>query len=81
MKCFKQLEFFFSVGLHKLPKNDEFIKDASKVPATRGSEKFLQWLSEFKKNLGKLQLDSLRRMLNPCRIHLEVSIKSKALNI
>ncbi|XP_060562666.1 antiviral innate immune response receptor RIG-I-like [Ruditapes philippinarum] len=58
-------------SLHNIPRKDAFIKEACVVPPTRGSEKFQQWLSEFKKALGKLSSDEVRRMMNPCRLHLE----------
>ncbi|XP_053406750.1 antiviral innate immune response receptor RIG-I-like isoform X2 [Mercenaria mercenaria] len=55
---------------------DEFIKTLCRVPACRGTEQFIGWLSDFKEGLGKLRSDNIRRMMNPCRIHLEAYNKA-----
>ncbi|XP_053406754.1 ATP-dependent RNA helicase DHX58-like isoform X2 [Mercenaria mercenaria] len=63
-------------SMETIPQRDAFIRTSCRLPSSRGSEKFLQWISAFKKDLGRLGTDTVRRMMNPCRIHLEVYNKA-----
>jgi len=61
-------------GTENLPDCDKFKRSYCTVPNSFGTEKFRQWLSEFKKVIAKVRSKDARRMLNPCRQHLEVKI-------
>ncbi|XP_052788527.1 interferon-induced helicase C domain-containing protein 1-like [Mya arenaria] len=53
------------------PPEDEFIQTKCRLPATLGTEKYLQWNAEFATNIAKVRSKDIRRVLNPCRLHLE----------
>lgn len=63
-------------SIANLPAQDAKIRGFCQVPPSCGSEPFMQWLSDFRKEIGKLISDEARRMLNPCRRHLEVYNKA-----
>ncbi|XP_053394123.1 ATP-dependent RNA helicase DHX58-like isoform X2 [Mercenaria mercenaria] len=46
------------------------------MSSSRGTEQFLQWRSAFKDAIARIRSDAARRMLNPCRLHLEVYNKA-----
>ncbi|XP_052773443.1 antiviral innate immune response receptor RIG-I-like isoform X1 [Mya arenaria] len=55
---------------------DTFIKTACRFPPTFGTEKYLQWNAEFVKQIAKVRSKDIRRVINPCRLHLEVYNKA-----
>ena len=42
------------------------------IPAQKGSEPYIQWLSNLEKGLAELRSEDVRRILNSCRLHLLV---------
>lgn len=60
--------------MQNLPQCDQFITSYCNVPLSFGSEEFRKWLVDFKKAMAIVQSEDVRRMLNPCKIHLEVSL-------
>ncbi|XP_052770381.1 antiviral innate immune response receptor RIG-I-like [Mya arenaria] len=55
---------------------DEFIKTKCRFPPTFGTDKYLQWNAEFVKHIAKVRSKDIRRVINPCRLHLEVYNKA-----
>ena len=53
-------------------RDNKWIKQACKVPDTFGTEQYLQWNADFIKAIANLHSESIRRVINPCRLHLEV---------
>ncbi|XP_052772382.1 ATP-dependent RNA helicase DHX58-like [Mya arenaria] len=51
--------------------DDKFIQTTCRFPAAFGTEKYLQWNADFVKAIAKVQSEDIRRVVNPCRIHLE----------
>ena len=62
-------------------REDEGVKQECKVPPTFGTEQYLQWNAEFIKAIGKIHSESIRRVINPCRLHLEVLLAKRILYI
>ncbi|WAR30873.1 DDX58-like protein [Mya arenaria] len=58
------------------PPEDEFIQTKCRLPETFGMEKYLQWSAEFVKHIAKVRSKDIRRVLNPCRLHLEAYNKA-----
>ena len=46
------------------------------IPAEKGSQAYIQWLSDLMKGLVALDSEDMRRVLNSCRLHLIVSVLS-----
>jgi len=71
--CFQRVNQFKEV--QGASNEDEWIKTACRVPDEFGTETYLQWNATFIQHIASLKSDNIRRVLNPCRCHLEVDVE------